>query len=106
MLLSVLTKFASIDNCAAGTADNNTCLTNLPTVQANQAALTQFLSIIFGVIAAVAVLIIVIQGIKFALTQGDPQKAADARKSIIYTVVGLGVSVSAELIVRLVIGKL
>ena len=62
--------------------------------------------IVFGVIAAVAVLIIVIQGIRFVLSAGDSQKAADARKGVIYAAVGLVVALSAEVVVRVVIGKL
>jgi hypothetical protein len=57
-------------------------------------------------LAAIAVLIIVIQGIRFVLSQGDSQKAADARKGVIYAVIGLVVALLAEAVVRLVIGRL
>ena len=107
--MSALQLFAQISNCAPDAKVNETgggsCLTNIPTTVANQAALTTFLSLLFGVLAAITVLIIVIQGIKFSTSQGDPQKAADARKSIIYAIVGLVVSLSAEAVVRLVISK-
>lgn len=95
---------AQIQNCAQGDNSAN-CLTNLPVVDASNTTLQSVLGVIFGVIAAVAVIIIVIQGIRFVLSGGDPQKAADARKGIIYAVVGLGVAISAELIVRFVIGS-
>lgn len=95
---------AQVQNCAQG--DNSgACLTNLPTSSID-ASMTAILGIIFGVIAAVAVLIIVIQGIKFMLSSGEPQKAADARKGIIYALVGLGVALSAEVMVHFVIGKI
>ena len=88
--------FAQISNCApdakVNEAGGGSCLTNLPTTVANQATLTSFLSVLFGVLAAITVLIIVIQGVKFSTSQGDPQKATDARKSIIYAIVGLVVS--------------
>ena len=94
--------FSVVQNCASGDA----CLVNIPTPAANQSTLTSVLSIVFGVIAAVAVLIIVIQGIRFVLSAGDSQKAADARKGVIYAAVGLVVALSAEVVVRVVIGKL
>lgn len=96
--------FAEVKNCDSGGAGG--CLTNLPSVTADQTSLSNLLSVVFGVLAAIAVLIIVIQGIKFVLSQGDGQKSADARKGVIYAVVGLIVAISAEIVVRLVIGKL
>ena len=104
MTVSIKT-LAQLTNCKTGT-DNGTCLTNLPQVDAGNSSLQNLLGILFGVLAAVAVLIIVIQGIKFVLSSGDPQKAADARKGIIYALVGLAVSLLAEAVVRLVVGKL
>ena len=95
---------AAIKNCEGGASGD--CLTELPQVDANQATLNNALSILFGVLAAIAVLIIVLQGIKYVLSQGDPQKATDARKGIIYAVVGLVVALSAEIVVRVVIGRL
>ena len=95
----------TVTNCKSGT-DDGSCLTNLPQIAADSSAISAFLSILFAVLAAVAVIIIVVQGIKFSLSQGDPQKAADARKAIIYAVVGLAISLSAEAIVRLLIGRL
>jgi hypothetical protein len=100
----IFNTFAQLQNCPDGVGTN--CLTTLPNVQANQSSLSIVLGLVFGVLAAVAVLIIVIQGIKFSVSQGDPQKAADARKAIIYAVVGLVVSLSAEAVVKLVLNKI
>ncbi len=99
--------FAATSDCPVNpTSAFNGVPTGLPTTCAGTTSLQSILGIVFGVIAAVAVLIIVIQGIKFMLSNGEPQKAADARKGIIYALVGLGVALSAEAVVRLVIGKL
>lgn len=91
-----------LNNCTSG-GDQ---LTNVPCVQADSHALQTVLSLLFGILGAITVLIIVIQGIKFSTSQGDPQKAADARKAIIYAIVGLAVSLSAEVVVNVVIGRL
>ncbi len=104
-MIMAIWNFAATLDCPTTSAVNG-IPTGLPTTCANNDSLQAVLGIVFGVIAAVAVLIIVIQGIKFMLSSGEPQKAADARKGIIYALVGLGVALSAEAVVRLVIGKL
>jgi type IV secretory pathway VirB2 component (pilin) len=94
---------AQVENC---TTTGSQCLTEVPEVAASPESLQTILAVVFGVIAAVAVLIIIIQGIKFVLSSGDPQKAADARKGIIYALVGLAVALTAEAIVFVVLGRL
>ena len=104
MIGTFIQTFAQIQNCPTGSGAN--CLTTIPNIEANQSALSTFLGLLFGVLAAISVIIIVIQGIKFSTSQGDPQKATDARRAIIYAIVGLVVSLSAEAVVRLVISKI
>ena len=94
---------AQVQNCEQGN-NGASCLTNLPEVSAGQDTLTNVFSIVFGVLAAVAVLIIVVQGIRFVLSQGEAQKAADARRGVIYAVIGLVIALMAEVIVRVVLG--
>lgn len=79
--------------------------TGLPRVKAGTTELQSILSIVFGTIAAIAVLIIVIAGFKFATSSGKPENAARARETIIYAVVGLVISLSAEAIVAFVLTK-
>jgi heme O synthase-like polyprenyltransferase len=82
------------------------CDTGLPNVTANSASLSQLTQIFFGVIAAVAVLMIVIAGLRFITAQGNPQETSKARSTIIYSIIGLVVALIAEAIVSLVVGKL
>ena len=98
---------AQVSNCAP--SDGNNCLINVPTpgsVDGGTAAVQVILGIVFGVLGALSVIMIIIQAIKFTLSNGDPEKATSARKSIIYALIGLGIAISAEVIVNLVIGKL
>lgn len=80
--------------------------TNLPHATAGHDQLQQILTIVFGVAAALAVLMIVIAGLRFILAQGSPQEISKARNTIIYALAGLLVAISAEAIVSLVLGKL
>ena len=53
-------------------------------------------------VGAISIIMIVIGGILFALSSGDTQKAAKARSTILYAVVGLIVSIFASAIVKFV----
>lgn len=61
------------------------------------------LSIIAGIIA---VIMLIVSGLKFITSEGDASKAASARQSLIYAIVGLVVVVVAQVIVRFVLGNL
>jgi hypothetical protein len=67
------------------------------------AALAATLKIVFGVAGAIAMLIVVISGFRYIISAGDPAKMAQAKKSILYAVIGLAVSMAAFSIVALVV---
>lgn len=82
---------------------------SLPGSHSNNATASELqviLGIFFAIAGAIAVLMIVINGLQFVISAGDPQKAARARSGIIYALVGLAVAISAEAIVAFVVGKL
>jgi O-antigen ligase len=62
------------------------------------------LGIVYGIVGALAVLYIVISGFRYILSDGDPQKAAQAKQGIIYALIGV-VVISAQVITTFVIGK-
>lgn len=86
-------------------AQGNSYCTGLPTPGASSGNLQHIIQIALGTLAAAAVLIIVIAGLKFITEQGDPQGVTKARETIIYALVGLVIVVMAEAIVTFVIGK-
>ncbi len=61
------------------------------------------LTIAFGLAAAIALLMIVINGFRYITANGEPQKMAEARQGILYAAIGLIVSVSAVAIVTFAI---
>ena len=67
--------------------------------------ITELLNYSFGVLAAICFLVIVIAGVQFVLSSGEPQKINTARSAIIYAAVGLAISLSAILIVSFVLGN-
>ena len=49
---------------------------------------------------------IVIQGMRYALSRGNPEKVAQAKNGIIYSLVGVVISVTSWSMVQFVLGKL
>jgi len=77
---------------------------SVPKTELTDTTLKDGLSLFFGLIAGVAILVITIAAIEFALSRGNPDKAGKARNTIIYAAIGLGVAVMASVIVRFTIG--
>ncbi len=105
----LLSRLAAADSavqadCSLG-AGGTRCDTGLLHVGAGTTQVQQILSIAFGIIAALAVMMIVIAGFRFIIGQGSAQETAKARNTIIYALAGLVVSLMAEAIVALVLGK-
>ncbi len=65
--------------------------------------LTTIINVIVGLVGVIAVAVIVLGGITFATSQGDAGKAAKARNTILYGVVGLVIALLAFAIVNFVL---
>lgn len=77
----------------------------LPKRQVNDSLIRTILSLVFTVTGALSVMMIVIGGIKYASSQGDPQAVSKAKNTIIYAVVGVVVSIFSLTIVGFVLGR-
>ena len=74
-----------------------------PTVSTSISAI---LRIVFAVSALLAVVFVAVGGLKYTLSNGDPQGTAKAKSTILYAVVGLIISVFAFSIIGFVSGQL
>ena len=79
---------------------------NLPTPSANRNEVTTILSIVLGIIGALALLMITISGMRYITSAGNPEKTAKAKNGIVYSLVGLVVAISAEALVTFVVKRL
>ena len=61
------------------------------------------LNVVFGIIASVAIVVIIIAGFNLATGGDDPEKISRSKKAIIYALVGLALAVSTEAIVLTVL---
>ena len=58
------------------------------------------------IIAIISVIVIIIGGIRFTTSSGDPQQAASARNTIIYAIVGLVIAIMSYAIVNFVLNNI
>lgn len=65
----------------------------------------KIINVIVGIVGIVSVAVIVIGGIMYATSQGDPQKAKTAQHAILYGIVGLVVALLAFAIVNFVLSS-
>ena len=73
---------------------------------ADGSTINTLLQLAFFVGAVAAMFVIILAGIQFITSQGEPDKANKARNSIIYAVIGLVICISSFTIVRFVLGRL
>lgn len=74
----------------------------IPIVNANQSTLQTVLQYIFVIIGAVSVLMVILGGIRYTISTGNPQQTAAAKNSIIYAIIGLVISLAAFVIVNFI----
>lgn len=77
---------------------------NIPRIDADAARLTDIVNIVYFVAAAVAVLIIILSGLRYVISAGDPKQVTTAKNGILYSVIGLVVISIAFAVVRFIIG--
>lgn len=62
-------------------------------------------NIVLGLAGAVAVAFVVFGGVKYMLSQGEPQQTKQARDTILYAVIGIVVVAAAFFLINFVIGQ-
>jgi hypothetical protein len=77
----------------------------LPQVEADDTQLEDIMAVVFGGVAAVAVLVIMFASINYITAGGDPDKISRSKKTIIFALVGLAIAIFAESIVLTVLGR-
>ncbi len=78
----------------------------IPRVEADTNAIENALRYLFAIIGALSVLMVIISGLRYIISTGDPQKTATAKNAIIYAVIGLVVSLSAFMLVGFILNAI
>lgn len=95
-----LTKFAQLVD------GSNVDIPNKNVTEASfNATIANVITYTFGILGAISVIIITIAGIQYVISNGDPQKTAKAKNTILYAVIGLVVAILATALVNFVIRR-
>ena len=78
----------------------------LPNIVADGNLFSNILNLALGLIGAISLLMVTLGGFKYITSGGDPQKTNSAKNTILYSLIGLGISVFAFAIVNFVLLKL
>jgi hypothetical protein len=78
---------------------------HLPQVNADQGNIKLILNLAFDIIGSLAVLMIVISGVKYITSSGDAQKVSEAKSGIMYALIGLIIAILSQAIVAYVVNK-
>ena len=73
--------------------------------QNNDVDIMKFVNLALWVAGIIAVIVVIIAGINYSLSSGDPAKTASAKNAILYSVIGLVIAASAIAITKYIIGK-
>lgn len=80
--------------------------TPLPQSAADENLFPKVINIALGMLGVISFLIIVIAGIRYIISRGEPQAISNAKNTIMYAVIGLVIAISATVIVHFVVGRL
>ncbi len=80
-------------------------LSSLPDASTGKDKINTIVSIAFGIAGALALLFIVIGGLRYILSSGNPETSAQAKNTIVYALVGLVITIAAYGIVVFVINN-
>lgn len=78
---------------------------SLPDVAATPEKLRVILQVGFGILGAIAAVVVTLTGIQYILSQGNPQETAKAQSALIYAAVGLAVCILAFSLTGLLISQ-
>lgn len=79
---------------------------DVPKTELGQGSLDTVLQIVFGIAAALAFLMVVISGLKYIISRGEPGEVAKAKNSILYALIGLVIAGAAFSIVTFVVDNI
>lgn len=87
------------DNGQSQTTSNNS-------IYGPNGIITKIANILAIIVGVAAVIVIIVAGIQYMLSTGDPTKVNNSKNAIIYAVIGLVVAVLARTLVVFVVGRI
>jgi Type IV secretion system pilin len=101
-----MAKYVTLTSMLITAAISKPSLAPLPHAAADKTEIDNALTIVFSIVGAVALLIMVISGLRYIIARDNAQAVSQAKSAIIYAAVGLAISILAISIVSFVAGSL
>lgn len=79
---------------------------NIPSNQANQAALNDILAVVYFIAGVVCVIAIIVGGIMYTSSNGDSGRVGKAKNILLYAIIGVVVVGIAFTITQFVVGRI
>ncbi len=76
-----------------------------PNVGDGTSTLSNILTLAFGVLGGISLIVIVMAGMRMVLSRGNPEALGKLRNTLIYAAVGFAVSLGAAAIIQVVAGR-
>ncbi len=95
---------AALDPCQGGGRDTQVCQTSANDLVGG--VLTNIINTMLVIAGVLAVIMIIVGGIRYITSDGDSNKANQARQTILYSVIGVVVAAASYAIVNFVVERL
>lgn len=106
LLLLPATTYGAVDNCPDSSKNCLDSPNDLGIVEAiPKVAVGGIIEILLTAAGFLAVIFVIVGGIRYMTSNGNSSAVADAKQTITYAIIGLVVAVTARLIVGFVIGN-
>lgn len=96
---------SAIDVCSGGNGSSLYCQNKSEGEAKVKSTIGNVVNLLLMAVGAISIIMIVVGGILFALSNGDSSKVAKARNTVLYAAIGLIVSLLASAIVNLAFGR-
>lgn len=101
LLTSILPVFASAGSIIQDSA-NNACADACNTTLTASGLIATIANVLVFLVGSISTIMIIVGGIRYALSQGDPGQAAKAKNTILYAVFGVVAAIAAYAIIQFV----
>ncbi len=81
-------------------------LDKVPQGDLTESTVSTVLQTVFAIGGGVALIVIVVAGLFYVISMGNPQSTAKAKNTIMYAIIGLAVCIFAYTIVRFVLNQI
>jgi hypothetical protein len=95
-------EFNPAENCTGAAASSAYCQnlgSDTDPITGEEGVLKKVIDLLIVAAGVISVIMVIVGGLRFVLSNGEPEKATSGRKTVIYALVGLVIVIISQLIV-------